>query len=491
MDQGQAEVLGQPARRVLLARRVEMCVGEIVAIACSRMKHRSFALSVGLVAMCSGCQEEPLERTLRIVTGLETDTFTASPAVTKVRIEVKTASGETFAADAVPGGSFDLGELPIDEPLGIEVTGTSADGLVVVRGRSLAGVLPSAFASEDIPVFVQRLGTWARPPGRLDRAHVDAPACVLGERYVATTGGLSAADEGGVADARDGDFYDLLAWNSAGSGTFPVTARSLVGRIDGMLVVGDAGASFIGADGSQVSAQVPSGLSSYADVAGGLVVESPSGTSYVVGAARETGATQGVLGFGKDGLVSALSTVVTRTGAASAWAAGVGLVVVGGSATGAGFEVVPEGQTAFVTRDMPPDATVGAAAVTLGQGRMVLIGGVDPTSLAAPTRTWDPSCMSACAMTEIADAELPVALIGTRAFSLGGSRVLVVGREVSGDKLVRIFEVDVDKPLVVERPLRESRSGATAVPAPNGTLAIMGGVLVDGSPALTVEMYFP
>lgn len=425
------------------------------------------------------------------MTGLEEDAFSAAPAVTKVHIEARTTANDVFAADAVPGGAFDLGELPYDEPLSIEVTGTSADGLVVVRGRSLSGVLPSAFASEDVPVFVQRVGMWARPPGALDRAHIDAPACVIGERFVATTGGSSAVDEAGTSDAKIGDFYDLLAWNSAVSSAFPVVAGSLVGRYDGMLVVGDSTANFVTSDASPTTVPLPDGLTSFAEIQGGATIESPSGTSYIVGATRAGAATKGVLGFGKDGLVTATTLVQERSGAASAWAEGAGLVVVAGSATGAGFEILPEGQTAFVARDLPADATTGAAAITLGKGRMVLVGGLSAMGTGAPTRTWDPSCPSGCTMTEVLGAELPIPLTNTRGFYLGGSRVLVVGSETTGKQLMHAFEIDVDKPLVVERPLREPRSGATVAPAPNGTLAILGGLHEDGTPALNVEMYFP
>lgn len=425
------------------------------------------------------------------MTGLESDAFSASPVVTKVHIEARTTANAVFAADTVPGGAFDLGDVPYDEPLTVEVTGTSADGLVVVRGRSLSGVLPSAFASVDVPVFVQRVGMWARPPGALDRAHLDAPACTIGERFVATTGGSSAIDEAGTSDAKIGDFYDLLAWNSAVSSAFPVNAGSLVGRYDGMLVIGDSTANFVTSDANPTTVPVPSGLTSYTDVQGGATIESPSGTSYVVGATRSSSATKGVLGFGKDGLVTATTLVQERAGAASAWAEGAGLVVVAGSAAGAGFEILPEGQTAFVARDLPADATTGAAAITLGKGRMVLVGGLSATGTGAPTRMWDPSCPSGCTMTEVPGAELPVALTKTRGFYLGGSRVFVVGSEATGKQLMHSFEIDVDKPLVVERPLREPRSGATVVPAPNGTLMLLGGLHEDGTPALHVEMYFP
>src|SRR5204862_76302 len=70
-------------------------------------------------------------------------------------------------------------------------------------------------------------------------------ACVLGERYVATTGGSSAQNEDGAADSRIGDFYDLLSWNSAASSSFPVVAGSLGGRCDGGLGVGYSAAHFV------------------------------------------------------------------------------------------------------------------------------------------------------------------------------------------------------------------------------------------------------
>ncbi|MRG90647.1 hypothetical protein GF068_01725 [Polyangium spumosum] len=439
----------------------------------------------------SGCSEEPIERTLQIVTGHETDTFSASPAVTKIRIEARTATGTTFAAETTPGGAFDLGEVPEDEPLGVEVTGTTAEGATVVRGRSLTGIVPGAFATVDIPVFVQRVGTWARPPGELARAHVDAPGAVLGERFLVTTGGSAAAGADGAADVRLGDFYDLLGWGPAVTSAMPREARSIVGRIGGMLLVGDAGASAVDTSGASYEVAWPESAGSFAEVAGGLVVESPSGTSFVVGATRAGAATEEVLAVDTSGALSVRKLSAARTGAAAAWAPGVGLVVAGGSATAAGFEVLPENGTAFVARDMPADVTEGAAAVVAGDGKMALVGGIDAGGAPAATRRWSASCTSGCTMEEVAGATLPVGLTRTQAFSLGGSRVFVVGHEATAQKLVRAFVIDLSGPVVEERPLREPRSGATVVAAPNGTLVLLGGALEDGSPARRVETFFP
>ena len=55
----------------------------------------------------------------------------------------------------------------------------------------------------------------------------------------------------------------------------------------------------------------------------------------------------------------------------------------------------------------------------------------------------------------------------------------------------RCFRVDVGNVSATELPLREPRLGASVVAAPNGTLAILGGTLVSGGPALSIESYFP
>jgi len=441
--------------------------------------------------LASGCGEEPIERTLQIVTGHEEDTFSAAPAVTKIRIEAKTTTGTTFAAETTPGGTFDLGDVPEGEPLGVEVTGTTAEGATVVRGRSLTGIVPGAFASEDIPVFVQRVGTWARPPGGLVRAHVDAPGAVLGERFLLTTGGSTAASATGAAEVRLGDSYDLVGWGPAVTPELPRRARSIVGRLGGMLLVGDTGASVVNVDGTNYDVAWPESAGSFADVAGGVVVDSPSGTSHVVGATRVDTETDKVLLADASGVLSTRKLAAARKGAAAAWAPGVGLVVVAGSASAAGFEVLPEGGTAFVARDMPADATEGAAAVVAGDGKMALVGGIDAAGGPAATRTWNASCTASCMAEEVTGATLPVGLTRSQAFSLGGSRVIVIGHEASATKRVRTFVIDFSGPTVEERTLREPRSGATVVAAPNGTLAILGGLLEDGAPALHVETFFP
>jgi hypothetical protein len=140
---------------------------------------------------------------------------------------------------------------------------------------------------------------------------------------------------------------------------------------------------------------------------------------------------------------------------------------------------------------MPPDATEGAAAVVAGEGLMALVGGLGSDGTPAPTRTWKTACTSGCMATEVAGAAPSVGLSRTGAFSLGPGRLFVVGHEADGSRLMRAFEIDLDAPSMNEHLLREPRSGATVLPAPNGTLAIVGGALPDGAPALHVETFFP
>lgn len=456
---------------------------------------RSTVKTLALVCLglgLAGCGSNAAEsRTIAIVTGHENDTFTQSPAVETVRITVTTVSGTSFTAETTPGGSFDLGELPSNEALVIEVVGVTADGIAVVRGRSLSGILLGAY-NASVPVFVQRVRTFARPPGSLTRAHVRAPATVIGEQYLATTGGENAFDVAGEADPNLGDFYDLGTWDGrVTTDTFPLRARSLVGRYNGLFLIADDGATWLSSDGTLQTAPLPSALASYGDVAGGTVVEAPSGTTYVVGAGRQDTPSKAVLAMAADGTLSAYSLLEARQGAAVTWAEGLGLVIAGGSATATGVEVLEEGQTAFVAKDFPPDPTVNAAAVLAVDGRFALVGGTMPDGSPAKTRSFVPSCSASCEVTEIAGASIPFGMHRTKAYSLGANQVLVVGEETAMSAQTRVLEIDLDAGKQTEHALREPRSGATAVPAPNGTLAILGGVLESGAPARNVEMFFP
>jgi hypothetical protein len=120
---------------------------------------------------------------------------------------------------------------------------------------------------------------------------------------------------------------------------------------------------------------------------------------------------------------------------------------------------------------------------------ITLVGGADHGT-AAPTRRLDPSCAGLCSVEIVQNAGLPAAIGGVSAFALGSGRVVAVGDEVGDKGMTRSFVVDLGG-AVTEIALREPRRGASVIPAPNGTLALLGGVHEDGSPALSVELFFP
>jgi hypothetical protein len=442
--------------------------------------HLATLLLLSPFVACSG---DPTRVHVEITRGQEADTFSMEPSVVEVDIDVTSLDGTVqLHASAAPGGSFDLGDVPADQLLTFEVTGKRQDGAAVVRGRSLSGISLGGEGT-TVPVFVQRPNRWARPLGGLLETHVAAPAGVLDEQYVYLAGG--AVPEAG--DPAQGAFFDLLTLGGKRGGTFPRLPETIVSQGRRALLIDAAGATVIG-DQSAIPVSPPGGLA-FADVAGGRPVVAGDGRVFVVGATRREKPTRAVLIVAADGSLRAASLAEARAGAAALWAEGVGLVVAGGSAAGAGVEVLPDGTTSSVARGYPADPVVGAGAVIDPRGGIALVGGADGGT-AAPTRRLDPACASLCSVEVVQNAGLPAAIGGVAAFALGAGRVVAVGDELGDKGMTRSFLVDLGG-AVTEIALREPRRGASVIPAPNGTLALLGGVHEDGSPALSVELFFP
>jgi hypothetical protein len=447
------------------------------------------ALALSLLALAA-CHSSPAVLSLDITAGQETDAFTADPPVTRVDVSVTSLDGTVMLkTSAAPGGTFDLGDVKDDQQISVEVTGYTADGTSVMRGRSLTGLLLGSIQGGALPVFVQRTNQWARPPAGLPASHVGAPAAVLGERYLLVTGGANAGKDTRTDPTR-GDSYDLFALGGATSGALPRVPETLVSFGTTVLSIDAGGATYVDLTaGTSTEATLPTGLDSFGDVAGGQVFGASDGRLFVVGATRTTSATRGVLVIGTDGTLSAFPLVTARKGAAAAWIDGAGLVVAGGSEDGAGVEVLGDTATKFVERPFPADPTEGAAAATDGKGGVVLAGGVLMGS-AAKTRTIAPGCAMACAATEVAGATPSVGLVNGHAYTVAASRTLLVGDEASGDGMTRVFLIDLGG-AATEMPLREARRGATPLPTPLGTLALLGGEKADGTAVTAVEMLFP
>lgn len=437
-----------------------------------------------LAALLCGCGAEPPTLTLEVIPGHETDAFQVDPPVTTWDVQVTGADGAVLAtASAAPAGAFDFGEIPANQPLTLQVTGRDAGGAPIVRGRSLGGIYLAAVSGEVIPIFAQRLGQWARPPGELPATRVGAPAAPLAGRYLLLTGGEADPDE----DPAGLLGYDLFTWQGSTGLPLPRPAGSLISRGAALLVIDAAGASWIDyATGSHGEVARPAGLASFAEITGGRTVVAPEGRAFVVGATRAGAPTDAVLVLDTDGTLRAARLSAPRSEAAAAWIEGVGLLVAGGSATASGVELLAPDAATAAPRAFPPDPTRGAAAVPDGFGDVVLVGGVLPDGAPSPTRQIDPACPTDCAATALDAAALPAPLTGVTAFALPGARILAVGEDTAPAALTRTFVIAPDA--VTELPLREPRAGATVTPTPTGAFALLGGRRPDGAPALTVEM---
>jgi len=435
-----------------------------------------------------GCSSDIASLSLAVTPGHEQSAFSTDPAVTRVDVEARSLDGSVAVkVSSAPGGSFDLGEVPIDQQVSFEVSGVSAAGEVVVRGRSLTGLAIGGIGG-TLPIFAQRLGAWARPPGSLLRAHVGGAAGIVGERYLLSSGGSAVDEMGAEADGAESDFYDLLVLDGALGGKLPRAAKTMVARGMQVLLIDDQGASWVDFEaGTTLDVGSPTGLSSFGEVAGGRVVEGSDGLSFVVGGTRAASASDAVLVMDAQGKLSLVRSKAARAGAAAVWVEGVGLLLAGGSATGAGVEVLAKGASAFVEKGYAPDAVEGAAAVVTGAGDVALLGGMEG-GMGAPVRRFSPGCGSGCSVD--AGMPLPAGLLGVEGYGLSGGRAVVVGSEAEGDGLMRCFVVDFGG-TTAEIELREPRKGGSVTPTPHGLLAILGGVHANGSPATTVELLFP
>jgi len=442
-----------------------------------------------LALFVGGCAD-PATITIEVTTGHESDTYSMDPAVTKVDVVALASDGSQLAkATSEPGGSFDIGEVPIDQFLRVEVTGSDADGQVRVRGRSI-GLVIGALQGELLPVFAQRLERWSRPPGALTHSHVGGIGGVLGERFLMLTGG-SGID----ADASAVAFYDLLALGGSVGGSLSLVPKSMIVADDASTVLfidDDRALSLDFSTGSSFEVELPTGLSSWASIAGGRIVTTPTVT-YVVGAARDGEPSDRVLVVAADGGLTTASLTTARAHAAAAWIEDVGLVVAGGDADAAGIEVIADGDSSAKALAYGADSTAGAVAAIGSQSKELLlacgsssdmVGGSQP----APVRLVDLSCVDSCAPVELA-IDLGVSLDACEAFAIDGGRVILTGTDVA-DGLMRSFAFAITGDSVEELSLRQPRSGGVLVPAPNGSLALLGGAHQDGSAALNVELLY-
>lgn len=463
------------------------------------MKRRRSLVAIAASLVAAGCGGTPT-LAIEVTSGMEEGTLGDDPAITEVVIRAyePVENGLEIETSAAPGEDFDLGEVADSKLLVFELTGKTADGDVKARGRSVAVSLADELPSV-LPIFIQRLGGFARLPTGIERPHVRGQAAVLGERYLLLTGGERAIGEDGEEDAAFIERYDLMLMSGESSTVLlSRTAKTMVVLDDTALLIGDDGATFQNlVDGEPSVATAPDDFS-FGDVAGGLVVDSLADDRpiFVVGGARPDVASDVVFMIDRDsGNISALHLAEARAGAAAIYVEGTGLVIMGGSGNAPGVEIVREEDFSVSALPLPADTTSGAAVAIFdaAEHKIAVFGGRLEGDIAAPSRVLDVGCVTAddCAANVVTlkdNATLDELASRGSAFTTPRG-ALVVGETTSGETIA--FLVDVAAEQVTSLPLREPRRGATALPAPNGTLAIIGGETLDGAAAHSIELFFP
>ncbi len=465
-----------------------------------------------LVLLLPACSASPAQIDIDVTAGQETDAFTVAPAITQVNITVTSLDGTIDSTvSAAPGQPFDfVDNFDDSEQVDIAVTGLAGTA-TVMGGQSLTGLLLSAIQG-TLPIFAQRKEQWSRPPGGLAASHVNGVAGVVQDRYLLLTGGTNATGDT-TSSAVNVDTYDILgltgdATQDAAGTAFSPTAQNVVpipasdNNTDSQVLVLSKDGGAIVYDytmGSySTSPALPTGLTAWSDVTGGAVLSDNAGDTFIVGGTRASGATTAVVDITVDDNGDVVATNYPlnfpREGAAAAYLAGIGLVVAGGNDTAPGVELLTPTGIGFVPLDFPVDNVRGAGAVIYGSAGMLLIGGVDPANdgMSGVTRQFAlTTCVTSCMPTLLPMLTLPVPLTGVSAYQLATGRAIAVGNEVGGTGQTRSFIVDTTLTAPVEALLREPRSGASVVPAPNATLALFGGQHPDGTPALSVELFLP
>jgi hypothetical protein len=388
------------------------------------------------------------------------------------------ASGLSIASPPVPNGTI----------ASFEATALDATGVAVIRGATVPFLLYGGVEGVSVPVFIGRIGKWSRLPDSMEHAHRHAVVASALHEYIIVAGGDASASSNPAVP----DFYDLATFATLrGQTPFPRTPKSMAAVKAALLLIDEAGGTWLDLTNDKTNEAVaPSGLA-FSEVAGGDTVALADGTLYIIGATRSAGEqTAKVLRIDTDGYFRAVPLATPRLGAAAASIGGK-LVVAGGSADGAGVEVLNANQDAFDPVPFPSDATQGLGIAQLEGSTAILAGGQDSTSgTSSPVRTLDVSCNATCTT---ATVDLPpVVLQQTRVFSVASGKVVVVGESTSDGESHAFSIVAGAAPSMVELPFRERRKGATAVMLLNGEAGLVGGDQVDtGAPSLTVEAFAP
>ena len=433
--------------------------------------------------MAFGCSSTD-SGTIQLVTGAETDVFSASPKPTQLKVIALDANNNatTIATASLPTDSIDLGQQDEDAVATLAVEGTDSSGTQVVFGASLP-IQYGAIAGATLPVFVQRTNEFARLPSPPNDARQNPMLAVIGERFLVVGAGSGPSDP---LSTQIYDFASLSPLDSPPSLPRVPLSMPVVGTV--ALLIDESGGTYYDfSQGAGVDEMPPAGFS-FGDVAGGQVIyDTTDAYVYVVGGTRTTGApTAAVLQIDTNDASNAnyptgnlhwLSLTAPRLGAAATFVSGRGLVVTGGSTTAAGVEILGKTNTTGSALPFPPDSSVGASVSGFANdaSHVVVGGGLTPTGGDAGVRKLDLGCGANCGtMGTESWGSLSPAVGDSSTFVLpGDTSALVIGNELHGGA-THAFVVDSSQKNP-EVKTKVAHSGARAMVSPTGTVLLFGG----------------
>lgn len=422
------------------------------------------AATMVLACAAASCSDDKTG-TITLSVGGESDAFTRNPAPTVLVVEKIATDGskQEISRTTLPGGGeISLGDVGRSDTGALRVSGLDASGKVLLLGESLFLEF-GALEQTAMNVFVQRTGEFARMPNAPPAPLASPVADIALGRYILMASGTTT------------QLYDLLSLSTLGQApTLARPARSLIAFSTTTLAIDENGASTLDlTDGTESTLNPPTG-GSFADIAGGATVNAPDGSSYVVGGTRLSGgATSRVMRVESDGTASFVNLTTPREGACATWIEGRGLVVVGGSAEGAGVEVLGATATIATPLAYPADPVRGCGAASLDTSRVIVAGGTGSSGDAgqgAPSRVLDLACTANCVPTA---GTVPIPLVRSDAVFIANDAVLVAGDDATN--VTRAFRVTPTD--TREVPLRVPRSGGRLVAVPTGGAALVGGVV--------------
>lgn len=451
------------------------------------------------VAVCCACSAEPLPAGhYHVLTGQETDTYSREPAPVTYSVTAYSSTDSNAAPTEVATSPQPISfiEVPTSGTNWYTVTGEDADGVRRIQATSFA-ISGITVAGYEYPLFAGRTDAFCRPPGAFLTAQGDHPPVgLVWGRYLWAAGGSS--DTFLATDS-----YDLIAWSESS----PQTSDNSFSKLKcpeqpckfesfatysyydtttvyqfALGIGADWALSLNVYDGTSKDVNVPAGLASWADIAGGRTLTSAAGAIYVVGATRSSAESTAVLEISTDtgSNVALRSLNATRMGAAATYLENIGLVVIGGNATEPGVEILAPADDTFMKLTYPADDVQGAALVaanSLNSNIVWRIGGRKADGTAAPSVAYDLACVQDCTPQPLTGLDLDVP--AATGFFYHDKRI-VVGEQADGTMIAWRVTETATTPI----PQRQPRRAATAVQLPNGFIALVGGTLLaDGSDA--------